>query len=57
MMTESKLTRVLISAGRMNILPPGGVDLGHGTRAAYAWFVWERGYTGEPTVRWFEPAK
>ena len=20
---------------------------------AYAWYVWEKGYTGEPTVRWF----
>ena len=19
----------------------------------YAWFIWEKGYTGEPTVRWF----
>lgn len=20
---------------------------------AYAWFVWEKGYTGHPEIRWF----
>lgn len=23
-----------------------------GTAVAYAWFIWEKGYTGEPIVRW-----
>lgn len=24
-----------------------------GSAAAYAWFVWEKGYKGETTVKWF----
>lgn len=26
---------------------------GTGTAIAYAWFVWEKGFRGEPIVRWF----
>ena len=26
---------------------------GTGTAVAYGWFIWEKGYTGEPQVRWF----
>lgn len=26
---------------------------GVGTAVAYAWFVWEKGFKGEPIVRWF----
>lgn len=25
---------------------------GGGSAVAYAWFVWEKGYKGETTVRW-----
>lgn len=25
---------------------------GGGSAVAYAWFVWEKGYVGEPTIRW-----
>ena len=25
---------------------------GVGTAVAYAWFVWEKGYRGQPTVGW-----
>lgn len=24
-----------------------------GSAVAYAWFIWEKGYKGEPVVRWF----
>lgn len=54
-MQESGLARVLISAGRVNILPPGAVDKGHNGTTAYAWYVWERGHRGDPTVKWFSP--
>lgn len=32
-----------------------GGDFGNmsGSAACYAWFVWEKGFQGEPTVRWF----
>ncbi len=26
---------------------------GTGTAVAYAWFIWEKGYTGDTVVRWF----
>jgi len=26
---------------------------GGGSAVAYAWYVWEKGFKGEPTVRWF----
>lgn len=26
---------------------------GGGSAVAYAWFIWEKGYKGEPVVRWF----
>jgi hypothetical protein len=55
MMRETGLTRVLISAGRVNILPPGAIDKGHSGTTAYAWYVWERGHRGDPVVRWFTP--
>jgi hypothetical protein len=56
-MQESGLTRVLISAGRVNILPPGAVDKGHSGTVAYAWYVWERGYRGDPGIKWFTPER
>ena len=55
-MRESKLARVLISAGRVNILPPGAIDKGHNGTTAYAWYVWERGHKGDPQIKWFEPS-
>lgn len=57
MMRETGLTRVLISAGRVNILPPGAIDKGHNGTTAYAWYVWERGYIGDPAIRWFTPSE
>ena len=24
-----------------------------GSAIAYGWFVWEKGFTGEPRIRWF----
>lgn len=26
---------------------------GGGSAVAYAWFIWEKGFNGEPTVKWF----
>lgn len=56
MMQTTGLTRVLISAGRVNILPPGAIDKGHNGTTAYAWYVWERGHKGPPQIKWFEPS-
>ncbi len=57
MMRETGLTRILISAGRVNILPPGAIDKGHNGTTAYAWYVWERGHVGDPTIKWFTPSE
>ena len=55
-MAETKMARALIAAGRVNILPPGAEDRGHNARNGdYAWFVWERGYAGDPMLKWFIP--
>lgn len=56
MMQATGLTRVLISAGRVNILPPGAIDKGHTGTTAYAWYVWERGHVGDPAIKWFTPS-
>jgi hypothetical protein len=57
-MFETGITRVLIARGRVDILPPGAEDKGFGSRHGnYAWFIWERGHTGEPTIQWFTPAE
>ncbi len=57
MMRETQLARVLVCAGRVNMLPPGGVDLGYDTYVNYAWYVWEKGHQGPPALHWFEPGE
>lgn len=32
-------------------------DFTIGSAVAYCWFVWEKGYTGEPTLRWLRTDK
>lgn len=27
-------------------------DFSHGSAVAYAWFVWEKGYKGDPVIKW-----
>ena len=55
-MRKTNLSRVLIANGRVSALPPGAIDLGHSPRGGnFAWFVWERGYSGDPAVKWFSP--
>lgn len=31
----------------------GDFDMYGSSAAAYAWFVWEKGYQGETIVKWF----
>lgn len=47
---------IYVASKRINCCKNG--DFGKEQRAnnsaqAYAWFIWEKGYTGEPVVRWF----
>ena len=58
MFQRTQLTRVLVSAGRVNMLPPGAEDKGHNGMIAWAWFVWERDAGAPaPTLEWFTPVK
>ncbi len=59
---ESGLARVLVSAGRVNMLPVvDGVpaeDKGHNGMIAWAWFIWwPRAVHGRPEIEWFSPEK
>ena len=49
---STPLARVWVSSRRVS-MPPGGTDIpAKGGAIAYAWFVWERGYSGAPSLGW-----
>jgi hypothetical protein len=52
---SAPLARVWVYRGRQSFLK-NGIDAtnmnGKGGMIAYAWFVWEHGYTGKPTLGW-----
>lgn len=60
---ETGLTSVLVSAGRVNMLPVidgvPAVDKGHNGMIAWAWFVWVRyrAVDDKPRLEWFTPAR
>ena len=45
--------RVWVSSSRLKCAMNGDFDAFGSSAAAYAWFVWEKGYKGETTVKWF----
>lgn len=51
----SPLARVWVFSNRVLMLR-GGIELagGAGGMIAFAWYVWERGYAGRPTLGWVE---
>jgi hypothetical protein len=42
---------VYVASGRLKCAINGNFD-GLSSAVAYAWFVWEKGYKGEPVIRW-----
>lgn len=47
---------IYVASGRINCCKNGDFSKeqrGNNSAQAYAWFIWEKGYVGEPTVRWF----
>ncbi len=47
---------IYVSSSRLQCAKNGDFTTygkGVGTAVAYAWFVWEKGFKGAPTVRWF----
>lgn len=45
--------RVWVSSSRLKCAMNGDFSSVSSSAAAYAWFVWEKGYKGETTVKWF----
>lgn len=45
--------RVWVSSSRLKCAMNGDFDAYACSAAAYAWFVWEKGYKGDTTVKWF----
>lgn len=43
--------RIWVSSSRIPCWKPGGPT--NGSMIAYAWYVWEKGWKGETTVKWF----
>jgi hypothetical protein len=46
------LARVWVFSKRLQFKRPGWTDTGAGGMTAYAWFVWEHGHRGPPTLGW-----
>ncbi len=46
--------RVLIFSERLSMYPKGHKGKNGGT-TAYAWFVWDKEYNGDPVIKWIEP--
>ena len=47
---------IYVSSSRLQCAKNGDFEKygkGVGTAVAYAWFIWEKGFKGEPIVRWF----
>ena len=47
---------IYVSSSRLQCAMNGDFETykkGSGTAIAYGWFIWRKGFTGEPRVRWF----
>lgn len=48
---KSPLKEVLVFSKRLTIMRDGSVQKGGGMMT-YAWFIWEKGYSGKPEISW-----
>ena len=44
---------VYVSSSRLKCAKNGNFEEKDGTAVAYAWYVWEKGYTGPTIIKWF----
>lgn len=44
---------VYVASSRLNCVRNGKFKDYESSAVAYAWFIWEKGFKGEPTIRWF----
>lgn len=45
--------RVYVSSSRLNCVKNGDFSSKEASAVAYAWFVWEKGFKGNPEIHWF----
>lgn len=50
---ESGLSRVWVSSRRISMPPGDSGAVAKGGKVAFAWFVWEHGWSGAPVLGWF----
>lgn len=55
LLRRSPLKTVYVFTNRVTFYRTGTERRGHG-RAAYAWYVWEHGYKGQPRIQWISTA-
>ena len=46
--------RIWVFSERITFYPAGAIKKGTGT-TAYAWFVWDKDWTGQTELKWFKP--
>lgn len=45
---------IYVSRSRIRCAPNGDFDnFRNGSTICYAWYVWEKGFTGDPVIKWF----
>lgn len=45
---------VYVSSSRLRVAKHGDFDqFSSAATIAYAWFIWQKGFNGEPTIKWF----
>lgn len=44
---------VYISRSRLACYKNGDMSVKPESAIAYAWYVWEKGFTGDPVIKWF----
>lgn len=49
---ENPPKTVYVSSSRLNCAKNGNFDKDKSSAVAYAWFVWEKGFKGDPIIRW-----
>lgn len=50
---DSPLKEVMVFSDRLNIRK-NGIKTDNGTMFCFAWFIWEHGYVGKPTISWIK---
>lgn len=43
---------IYVFVNRIGCIPGGESDVNKPSAICYAWYIWEKGFTGEPVVRW-----